>query len=134
MSLSPGSVVLSSSCLRLSRLYLTSTLKLHPFPVKGLVHLRVLRWHFSLTLNQTAPWNCTSLQSNSFWNQTLSTETVLAFGLTFGLFTGIVPIQPLALLLWEQIIICWNCVDQPSVRFPLEPAYPPGLHCSLELC
>ena len=38
------------------------------------------------SLNQALPWNPAGLQSDPFWNQTASPETVLASGPIFTLF------------------------------------------------
>lgn len=55
-------------------------LSLHPFLVMVLFCLTGLSWHFGLTLEiRLFHWNCDGLETDSFWNWAVSTETVLAF-------------------------------------------------------
>ena len=92
------------------------------------VCLRVLSWHFCLTL-WIMLYHCNPVTFGliPFGTRVFLLGTMLVFSSTFRWFIGTVQVQPLASLHWEQTAP-WNCIDQLLVEVPWEP------DCFLKLC
>ena len=107
--------------------YSRCILRLHLFLVKTLSASTQMAL-CTESLNQAFLWTVLAFNPVPFGTRLFLSETVLAFGPTFRLFTETVPKggHLLAWLSWEQTAP-WNCIDQSSVQFFWEPA------CSLEL-